>query len=398
MREFWNIVDFEYKKLRRRKLVWIISVLALALCVFSACSHLLGNYYVEGELYDSHFHKLQVDSEYARKLSGRTLDTVFLQEIQDAIEKAGGTDGLYWASGEYQTYVRPYDAVISWIMNLTGARDFSKMTEQELYRLRTENLEKLWEIDRLSEGEKAHLRELEQELEVPFTFEYCEGYVTIMEILYSVGILISLVIAVSIPGLFIEEHSRKTDQLVLCTLYGKKLLYGAKAFVGLTWCLIMTLLLDAAVAVPALLFYGTEGFGAQLQMEIADASWSMTVGEGVLLLIGLSFMVALIQCTVAMFLAECSKNSVLTMAVMTGGLILTTIFTIPDEYRVFSQIWDSLPCGILAVWNAFSERMIHFAGRYWTTWQAIPVIYGIITILLLLLGKRIFENFQVEGR
>lgn len=49
MSEFWTLVGFEYKKLFKRRMVWITLAVMLTLTVFSAVAPLIGGVHVDGQ-------------------------------------------------------------------------------------------------------------------------------------------------------------------------------------------------------------------------------------------------------------------------------------------------------------------------------------------------------------
>ena len=71
---------------------------------------------------------------------------------------------------------------------------------------------------------------------------------------------------------------------------------------------------------------------------------------------------------------------------------------IRDRYRVVAQLWDYLPSNFIAVWGIFSDWTIPIAGHYLTDWQAVPVLYLGLILLLAFLGQYGYRRYQVQGR
>ena len=80
------------------------------------------------------------------------------------------------------------------------------------------------------------------------------------------------------------------------------------------------------------------------------------------------------------------------MSVLVGILLAGILFNIPDEYPLAAQIWDCLPVNMAAIWGAFSENLISLFGRYFTSWQIVPVIYVFLAVLLGILGGRVYTK------
>lgn len=317
----------EYRKLFRRKIVWITLVVMTAVCIFAACSRLLGNNYVEGQIYESHKEALEKDIAFAKALSGRALDDTLLREMQEGYSKVPDIP-LAGASGEFENYARPYKKVWEFAYYIVGNPACTSVTEEELYQARENELEKSFRDQKLSEEEKEFLRASDNKIEKPFVYTYCEGWEVLNGLMNTLCVLQLLLIAICIPPIFAEEHSQRTDQLIQCTCFGKRPLYLAKLLVGVT-CSVASMLL-----------------------------------------LGLAF--------------------------MTGFLIFSMLFQVPDEYLLLSRIWDTFPVNLVSVWGAFENRLYPFLGGFLTTWQAVPGIYLLLSVGAAALCLRRYEGFQAD--
>lgn len=408
-KQFNYLIHYEYKKVLCRKMVWITFAACVALCIFMACSHVIGSSYAEGKIYRTHYDEMVINRKNARALSGRLIDNALLSEAGAAYQKALTDNQLVFTSEKFQTNALPYFPLDTVIGTLTrtggilyyasqGDTTLTQMTETDFYRLWDLTLNENWQSTFLSDGEIAHLQSLKSTLPSKLTYRYSGGWEQLGEMIYSWGIIITLFICVSVPGIFTEEHSRKTDQLILCTEIGRRKLYGIKIFVGITLSLAALAIFCLATVLPALCIYGADGFGAQLQLLLPTTVFHLSVGQAVLILIGLSVLVTLLQCAVSITLAESTKSSAAVMAVMIGFVLITSLISIPDEFYLLAKIWDYNPNNLLALWCAFSDRLIHIAGHYFAVYQAAPVIYLVLFAGLLGIGKRLYERYQVTGR
>lgn len=397
MDNIWLIAEFEYKKLLKRKIVWISAGITMFFCFFMAFSGLLGDSYVEGELYESHYQGTMLNIKYSRALSGRLLDQELLDEMYGAFDSVPDSEEHMWGTEYYQKHARPYEPIENCIWGMVGS-DVGRVSQEQLYGIRKKLVEQEWETEHLTEGEKEYLKKQEENLEIPFTYQYSESYAQITEMMNTLTVLLTLVLAICVPGIFAEEHSRRTDQLILCTRYGKKVLYRAKVMVALSFSLALVCAMCLFLLIPVFGLYGADGFGAQIQLHMVKASWNLSMGQAMLIIIGLSAAAVLFECTICIFLAEYSGSSVTTMAIMVAGMFLALLIHIPEQYRTLSQIWDCNPISITAVWGAFSTRMVHLFGRYWTAWQVVPAAYLMIGILFLQIAGYRYRNYQVGAK
>ena len=69
MKQFGILYRYELKKIIKKKLLWVTFFICMALTAVSVLSNLMGSYYVDGEIVDTHYHMFLVDSAYSRTLS-----------------------------------------------------------------------------------------------------------------------------------------------------------------------------------------------------------------------------------------------------------------------------------------------------------------------------------------
>ena len=401
MCNFWGFVGFEYRKLLRKKVVWVSVLAVMALCILSAVINAIGSYEVEGQTVCSNYQMIQRQKAESRALSGRLLDDELLGEMQAAYSQVGTEEG-YTQTMAYWETAFPYSNVFNKARQIgsSSAVRQAGYTAADLYENRDAERLADWDDLKLTDGERAYLSKREAEIAVPYTYQYCDGWTQLMAWLYTIGVMVTLLIAICVPSLFSEDHLRRTDQLVLSSRYGRKPVYLAKIFTGMTFSAGITLLLTLIFAIPTFLIYGTDGADTRMQLLKPEASWNLTAAgmTGIMLLLAMA--AALILSAAAMVLAEKSKSSTVPMAVLVSLLIVTNVVSIPDQYRVLSQIWGCLPTTIVSVWNSFSSRLVPapVPGGYLTVWQAAPLVYAAAAALLLALGYRIYRRFQAGGR
>lgn len=401
MCNFWNFVGFEYKKMLGKKMVWAAVLIAVLLCLLSAVINTVGNIEVDGTVLCSNYEEIQRQKEESLALSGRPLDDDLLGEMQEAYSKVGTEEG-YTMTMAYWENAFPYSDVFGKARQI-GEETKVRMegySEENLYAWRKDQVAKMWDEMALREGEKTYLSGLEEKVQTPFTYQYCDGWERVMAMLYTNGVIMAVLIAICVPVLFSEDHLRRTDQLVLTSRFGRRPVYLAKVFTGLTFSVGMVLLLALVTVFPTFLIYGAAGADTGIQLMYPQASWDLTAAEmtGILLLLAVA--AALVLSSAAMVLAEKTRSSTVPMAVMISFLMITMLVNVPDEHRVLAQIWNWLPTTVVSVWNGFDCRMLPtpFTGVYLTVWQAVPAIYAAAAALLLGLGSRIYQRFQADGR
>ena len=175
-------------------------------------------------------------------------------------------------------------------------------------------------------------------LSTPYIYEYCGSYKSILSSTVILTIMISFLTAICIPPVSADEHSRRTDQVILCTRFGRRPAFLAKIIAAASFAMCAVLLLFASAAVPSFLIYGTEGFQAQIQVSLPGCSWDLTMGQAVLILTGISLAAAVLLSCAALLLAEIFKSSIPAAGILIGLLLISSFLNIPEQFRLLSQI------------------------------------------------------------
>ncbi len=385
-KNFGAVYRYECKKILRKKIVWISFSLGILISIFSVFAPLLGNYYIEGKFIDTNYNMYRTDRNYARALSGRKIDQELLEETIAAYRKVPQTTGTHYTSTEeYQKYARPYSEIFNFIRHLSGMQTSEIMytwqpNEEELYAERQIFLTSLWENLKLSKGETDFWRKQEAQIKTPYVYEAHGGYDTMLSSYQTIGLLVLMLIAICLSGIFSDEHLRKTDQLVLSCPLGKTQLYWAKIAAGISFAVISTILFFVSVFVPSICLYGAEGC------------------QAVLIAYGNMAAAAVITSVLVMVLSELLRSNIATLAISVGLLIAPLLLNIPEQYRILAQIWNWLPWSFLALWNVFGRYTLSIFGHYLTPWQAVPLIYLAAGMAIAAVGKPIYQRFQVSGR
>lgn len=389
-----TLYGFEIKKIFKRKMVWIALAVMALVCFFTGISGLF-TYHWESETGEtlSGYEKIMKDKRYAEAFTGRLLDDTMLQEMQESYEDKAAME-------EILERRQQYELIYDYVYDILQDHDQIHTVDAEsLYQQREKNIQQaIWADLKLTGGEKAFWEEKEKQLSKPFLYGYTEGYMKMLGNLYSLNVFMLMLLAICLVGIFSEEHSRKTDQLILCSKYGRTILYSAKIAAGVTFAFGSAVVFFFITAIPTFWIYGWEGFCAMIQMELPYCSLNLSMGEAVLLMTAIYLLVSILYGITAMVLSEVMNNSVAAMGLMMGFMMFVLMFEVPENYRIISQIYELLPIRILAPWLFMEDRLIPFMGGYLINFQFAPICYILISILLIWFGNRKYKRFQVGGR
>lgn len=397
-----RLFQFELKKLAKRKLLWITALVSLLCIGFTVTSGLFGTYYVEGEPAETHYQIFKTDQVYRKALSGRDIDQKLIQETVDAYMQIPMGVERYTLTQEYETYARPYSDIFNLIRYWTGMelQDIRswEVDQDTLYMARTELLEKEWQKIPLTESEKEFWRNKENQMPIPFSYHYHEGYEIALVSFLTIGVVMLFFVAICLSSVFSEEHTRRTDQLMLSSAKGKTTAYWAKILAGITISVVAATLMALTTVFLCLSIFGVEGFEAPMQIYFTTYSYPLTMGEACLIAYGVLIITSILAGVFVMVLSELLHSGVATLAISSGLIILGGMISMPVQYRILAQIWDWSPMAYLSTWNVFDPRTLTLFGQCFTSWQVVPVIYILLSAVLAVGGKYIYQRHQVSGR
>lgn len=405
MNNFGSLYRYECKKLLGRRIVWVSFGFCIAAVIISLVAPLFSDYYIDGKFIDTNYNMYQTDKGYAEALNGRAIDQGLIEEAVAAYRKIPDTqDGRhYTATEEYQRFARPYSEIFGFIRRTTGMQTSQVMwswqpSEDDMYAKRQTWLTSRWEDAGLSRGEMDFWREREEQIKKPYIYQEHSGYDDMFSSYQTVGLLMLLLVAICLSGMFSDEHTRKTDQIILCSPFGKTRLYWAKITAGISFAAVSTLLLFVFTFIMTICIRGAGGFHAAFQLMYTVSSEPITCGQAILIAYGNMMLTAILISVLVMVLSELLHSSIATLAVSTGLLITAMIVNVSEQYRVLSQIWAWMPWCFLTPWNVFGVYTLPVFGHYLAPWQAVPLLYIAAGMIIAVIGKPIYQRFQVSGR
>lgn len=358
----------------------------------------------KGEFIDTNLNMYRTDKRYSEALSGREINQGLLEETIAAYRKIPYTEELnYSMTEEYQQHARPYSAIFQFIVGTTNMRTSEVILswqpdEAGLYHRRQLWLKSDWEDFGLSKSEMDFWQEQELRIKTPYVYQHHEAYDALTSCYQTVGLLVLLLIAICLSGVFSEEHTRKTDQIILCSSFGKTRVYWVKIMAGISFAAISTIVLSLFTWITVLCLHGADGFQAAFQLIYRATSAPVTCGQAMLILYGTMLYAAIVTSIFVMVLSELLHSNIAALAVSAGLLIIAMIVNVPAQHRVLAQIWSWLPWCFLTPWNVFAPYTVSVSGYHFTSWQAVPVIYLAAGIVITAVGKPIYQRFQVSGR
>ncbi|MCM1154311.1 MAG: hypothetical protein NC314_03305 [Roseburia sp.] len=423
MKNFGSLYKFELKKLWGKRMTWVTLLIMLAVIITGNLSQMLITSLTDEEIEISAYEDIVKRREYALALSGRPIDDMLLGEMQKAYgdsqivfyeELAGETGGGLSEGGVREVEIqvedgrseeqiaedhRKYDGIYSFAASICDYDKVLTVDAQTLYQIRQEGIIEEWVKGySLSEMEEKLWIEREERIEKPFIYEYGMGFVMLFGQINTLDYLWILLCAICLSGFFADEHLRRTDQVILCSRYGKEPVYFAKMAAGISFALGGTILFYVTGALLALGIYGTDGFHAALQLYVYMSSWDISIGESVCILFLVSLCGVLACSVLTMILSEILRNATAVLSLVSGVTFLSLFVNVPPESGVLSRLYALLPTKLLHEWGFIDNRMVHVAGKYFHLLQTAPVVYLALAAGLGWIGYEVYKRYQVRGR
>lgn len=404
MSNFGTIYKFELRKIAGKKLFIICLILCVAISLSGFYLRYMGNVYIDGVVMGSNSEYHKQDIEYAKALDSRVIDDKLLSEMTEAYRKVPYVEGRHYSgTDEYQKYARPYSAIFNYVRQCSNFGTAYLMyewqpSEESLYSARKAMVEKSWNDLFLSESEKQFWREKEAKIKKPATFYEYTAYDEMFGVYETAAIMLLVMISITLAGVFANESSRRTDRIILCTKNGRTKLYLAKMLAGMTVCAGSALLLSVLIWASATALYGFSGANAAFQFVFQYSSLPINCLQAVLISFAMLIVSVTIFGVMVMLLSLITRSSIASMAISMAFIIAAMFVSIPDEFRVLCQLWESLPWAFNAVWSIFSERTFPALGTRLTPYQAVPLIYLAVGTIICVAGAIVWKKRQTVSR
>ncbi len=270
MHELTTLIGYEYKKIVQRKSTWITLILATLITLISCFSLLTGKVYVEGKPVYSHYTEMMTNRAYDRALSGRPINFDLIKEMQNAYQLV--PEGQLWsATPEYQQYAKPYESIYFLVYDIS--KDVKNFNPNKFYDIRNELILKKLNNRSLSDTEIQKHLELNSKFETPIIYSYTKGYTEVISLFYSLGLTLTMVIAICLAPVFANEHQTRADQIILSSKHGKNSGILAKLLTGISFGVMSAVILLVLQILPTLSIYGFDGWNASIQLFYMTAPY-----------------------------------------------------------------------------------------------------------------------------
>lgn len=359
------VFRFEMKKAFSQKAYWI----ALAIMVLI----LIGN-----EITPIILNNFKPKMQMERSLSGTVIDDTYLSSISEAESDSN-------------------DPLVFFIKSCTGSSDVAGYTADELYSKRAEINTRLMRSDRISDGVIAKWLELDSQNKAPFTYHYCGGYVAYMEIASFINFMILILCGIGLSGIFADERTNSTDQLIFCTKVGKHKLFGIKILTGTILGAFTSAVLVICEFALITLLYGTDGADAMVQLVLPQCMMKLTMGQTTLIMTVFFLLESLVLSAIAMSVSQMTMNHVVTMALMVFVMFMAML-NISSKLGIIYILWNSIPGAFVGSWLFTDYHMIELFGHPIINFAYVPILWIATGTIILLIARSSYNKYEVKAR
>ncbi len=361
---FGTLYLFELKKILKSKVAVITFFILL----------IVGFINVESEMGDNA--DIYAQNELG-KIEGRTIDDALIKEMVDNPEDENESPHTY----------RNLNRWVAWIWGTVIPED---LTVYKLSQVRDSVIEQYMLDEKLSEGELQYWKE-KSDVDFPGVWHDnmdAKGYIHATSNLFLFAILFLLPMGVAV--VFAMEYQHKTDPLIRASKFGDKRTYYAKMLAGITYAVVsMSLVIGIALTYMAIR-YGTDCLGVSALLVDSFLLIDMTAKELLIRMVMIMIASCVMLSTMTMFLSQTFKNAFAVLGAMFGFWFLCALLNAVVKFRPLSQFISSLPYMVVATDIGKEYRLVNIFGRYFTIFEYAPVMYILLGILFLTLGRIIY--------
>ena len=385
MNNFGTIYRYELKKIFCTRLTLImLSVMFVLTLGLNAAEYIVGR-------------RLVTDADSV--LVGRELDDTMFDEMRAALTVTTATD----ENGETvimsaELTNDAYRHLWSYLKQIGGNETKAyKMTEEKLTKTFRGVIDDALKNEKLTEDETAYWNARRASLTIPPRYGREGGWGNSLINLYMENLLMLITIGTTLSGVFAGEYTLRTDALVFSSRGGKRRLAIVKLLAGITVGFAEAMFLIAEGTFIQFLIYGSVDADTSVQFYFGPTLMDMSAKRALLLCIALMLLFSIFYSALVMCVSQLFHSTTVPMAVMALVLLLS-MFTPPDRFRILAQLADYMPAAFPGEWTFTAYRLMTLFGHSFSVLEVLPVLYALLIVLLALLLYRSYCRTQIGGR
>ncbi len=399
MKNLGTLFRYELKKIWTRRLTWAAAILLVAVCVIDASLFWWmgrgdnGYHFTytseDGTEYSkflTSFDQIKMEGTNGSKLDGQIWDESYFETMRRSLPEVGGD------SMRFTSYMYLVDHTYLAAAGMVGALGLSTdtVTAYEFYEARRAAAEAAWAEQGLTPYEISYWEREAEEIEEPFTYEYCKGAQFAITRASDVAMILPAGLAAILCGVFAEERRNRTVPLIFVSSGSRLPLSMAKVLAGsVTAGALAAVMMAATVVTELVLLGGGLGFGAPVQLYAPSSGLAISVGGALLILSGLEILYAVLFGGVIMLLSVTTGSSTAALACSVLPSIYLSIWVKSQERWA-----DWLPGRLLSGSALENARLLGPLNIL----KSGALTYAAIALVMLALCALVWRRWAVVGK
>lgn len=407
MNIFKMLVIFECKKIFMRKSTYFAFAIMLTVCTIAMLTRTFGNVYYDGEKAGSKLSVLYSDREAQHGVAGYFNNLKIREAIGNYAYVRDTTqfNNIRYTDALYKEKMQPYMVMQFALMNVISTdirrneTEFGKLNGDSsfnFYSLRTKQIIERLTQDFASKEEINIINSENAALNIPFYYDYFEGYKVFIQNITPSALFIILAIAICIAPIFCGEYSTKMDQLILTSKHGKNRVILAKIFAGMVFALGSMFLSLLAAAIAVFSVYGIMGYNVSFQFFNLFSVYPLTMLGAVIILCVVILFVTMLMSTIILFLSAKFRSAFSVIISVTVVIFGSLFISLPIQNSILNDLNYILPAKMLDSDYVFSIRYVSLFGQFMKPYIFIPMVCVISTIILIPLTYSTFKKHQIS--
>lgn len=397
MKNFLDLCRFENKKLMQKNYVRSALLAIVLITIILNLSPLLQKtqvaYLDENDQVVlkevKYYQKVQLERKFAEQYNGKALTNEICNDVKALnaayIQETSSDDGGYIP---LLNTLLPYRSIIE--LGINPDSEMSDLADHAYEHMLAE------QENRCPENTEGFWAQKRNEMEIPLTMYYAQGYHSILKTLYWPLVMGLCFVIFCLCAAFSNETAYRTDPLIRTTRFGTSKTSLAKLVTGETIAISVMALLSGITVIIQFSIHGISGARAPIQLlenigqnRLAYRSGSLTVGNAVIMVILISLLLALFLGAVTMMLSKIFKAAVPALVIPAGTMFLSLIVSgdagLYSIHEPRNQIMSFFPFQRMDIEGILlDERLVTLFGIPLTAVQMSILLYGGMTVLLLL--------------
>lgn len=406
-----TLVYFEKRKILRRKST-IIACVLLLLCIVGLSLVFVSDqgYFGADGTELSGLEAIATKREAEHLLAGQ-LTTNLLRDMLQRYQATCGTpenyDGITGGlrNDVYLKNVLPYREILNLMRgvyapdtyDLTVLTSVSNEQAGNFYEIRHSNVRSVLDAGNCTLAEKETIVKMDSRVSEPFTFDYSNGWKTLLTRAFTtLFLLIALIVCIIISPIFANEYQTGADSIILSSKYGRNKTVRAKIFAGFKITSTIYIISVLFCICMVLLTFGIQGWNCDFQVLSVNSFYGMKIWQVVICGVIINYIVLLAVMAYTMLLSAICKTSFTAVIISALSILAPLFLPTGNNSKLLNQIVNLLPARAFETYSVFSSYDLYSLGRLVITLPCMILIAaGLVIVITLPVARKKFCRHQV---